>query len=121
METFNSFKIYTDDSDDAVDVVARILKEHGVRSFTITPAFGYYDGEGRASLIVDILGSVSAPVSRLTVYDAAREIRRALEQEAVLVTETETDVYEVVQASDLEDQQPSEYIPEGRPVIGDGS
>ncbi len=75
------YRIITEDKphDSSAEI---ILQRHGIDCFTIFHAVGYWQGAKENSLVIEI---DCQPIKQFTVYAAAKDIKLALNQEAVLV------------------------------------
>ncbi len=68
---------------EAIEAVQRQLAARGIDGFTVTPGVGYWQGEPEDCLTVTVLVARDDFGSRALAYGVARDLARALGQEAV--------------------------------------
>lgn len=79
------FRIYTENKRDGV--AERLAAAH-FDGFNITETAGYWKGQREDSIVIEIIAPAA---DALKVEALAGELRRELQQEAVLVTATDTE------------------------------
>lgn len=80
----NTYKIYCENANR--EVIERIL-ERNFEGYTLTPGMGFYNGRRDKSVVIEVFGTTRSAVNRV-----CNDLAEALNQEAVIFTESPANV-----------------------------
>ncbi len=84
------YRIYTEDKNSYL--IEKLLERHGIDGATIYETTGLWQGKSEASIVIEIIGHDSQDV-RARVFALKDDIKRENNQESVLLTISQAEVY----------------------------